>query len=171
MKTAPIIAFILVPWIFLAFSNAQDDRFQSVSGDSARSYLTDLQAEKSKPAEEKDSSLWTWGSAPRGRKIVDGKLAADPYYIWKSLNYTQGWLGETYVDPTTGYPVYSYIDPSTGMVQNFYVDPTTGGPVYINKYPGAGAQFYDSIPSSYLPSYSSSGYVLPPIFNSHDPWG
>jgi hypothetical protein len=57
------------------------------------------------------------------------------------------------------------------MVQNFYVDPTTGGPVYINKYPVAGAPFYDSIPSMYSPNYSSSGYVLPPIFNSHDPWG
>jgi len=60
MKTALIIAFILVSWNFLAISNAQVDGFQSVSGDSARSLLDNLQAEKSKPAEEKDGSLWAW---------------------------------------------------------------------------------------------------------------
>jgi len=171
IKTALIIALILASWNFLTISNAQDDRFQSVSGDYARGWLNDLQAEKSKPAEEKDGSLWAWGGAPKGRIIVNGSLATDPYYIWKSLNFAKGWLGETYVDPTTRYPVYAYIDPSTGLVQNFYVDPTTGGPVFINTYPGARVPYYDSNPSSYSPSYSSGDFVLPAIFNSNDPWG
>ncbi|MDD1742981.1 MAG: hypothetical protein LUQ47_06570 [Methanotrichaceae archaeon] len=170
MKIALIIAFILVSWNFLAISNSKVDGFQSVSGDSARSLLDNLQAEKSKPAEEKDDSLWAWGDAPKGRIIVNGSLATDPYYIWKSLNYTKGWLGKAYVDPTTGYPVYAYIDPYTGSVQNFYVDPNTGGPVYMNTYQGVEFPFYDSNPSWYSPSYSSGGFGLPAIFSSNDPW-
>jgi hypothetical protein len=81
------------------------------------------------------NDLWTWGGAPKGSMVVNGKLVPDPYYVWMSLNYTIGWLGEVYVDPNTGYPVYAYVNPYTGMQINFYMDPKTGKPVYINSYP------------------------------------
>jgi hypothetical protein len=96
------------------------------------------------------NDLWTWGGAPKGSIVVNGNLVPDPYYVWKSLNYTVGWLGEVYVDPGTGYPVYAYINPYTGMQVNFYMDPKTGKPVYLNTYPYYRSQYYGNA----LPSYS-----------------
>ncbi|MCJ7445847.1 MAG: hypothetical protein MUO26_15220 [Methanotrichaceae archaeon] len=115
------------------------------------------------------NDLWTWGSAPKCSIIVNGMLAPDPYYFWKSLNYTQGWLGKAYVDPNTGYPVYAYIDQYTGRVLNFYVDPATGSPVYTNVYSNA-VPYYVTIPPFDPPGYKSGGYMLPSIINSNNPW-
>ncbi len=87
---------------------------------------------------------------------------ADPYYVWKSLNYTSGWLGKVYIDPTTGYPVYGYIDPYTGVQVNYYIDPKTRKPVYTNSYPYYGL-YYDNA-SPYYFDYLSTDYMLPPTF-------
>jgi hypothetical protein len=170
MKTTLIIAFLLVIWNLPMITTAQIDGFQSVSGDSARSLLKDFQAEKSMTAKEKEDSLWAWGGAPKGRIVVNGSLASDPYYIWRSLNFTKGWLGQAYIDPKTGYPVYAFIDPSTGLVQNFYVDPKTGSPIFINRYQSIEFPFYDYNPSSNPPSYSPGDFGLPAVFSSYDLW-
>jgi len=52
------------------------------------------------------AAFWSWGGSSRGTIVVNGQLMTDPYYVWKSLNYTSGWLGKVYIDPTTGNPVY-----------------------------------------------------------------
>jgi hypothetical protein len=171
------IAAALMLSILLSLGHAQaSDYFQSVSGDFARAWLSEHTDQSSKPAESNGGDLWSWGSAPKGSIIMGGKLVPDPYSIWKSFNYTYGWLGEVYVDPSTGYPVYSYIDPYTGMqiyfyldpdAQKpvyFYLDPSTGRPVYINKgtidgFPGYGSLLspYGSDFSAYPSPYSWPG--------------
>jgi len=110
------------------------------------------------------NDLWTWGGAPKGSIVVNGNLVPDPYYVWKSLNYTVGWLGEVYVDPNTGYPVYAYINPYTGMQVNFYMDPKTGKPVYLNTYPYYEFPKYGNVPPLYSWDYLPVDYMHPFIY-------
>lgn len=146
MESRLILITVLVLGILLTACDCQPtSHFQSVSGDFGRTWLNNFIAQNPKPAENNSSSLWNWGGAPKGRMIVDGKMVTDPYYIWKSLNYTSGWLGKAYTDPKTGYPVYAYVDPNTGMPRYFYVDPNTGKPVYTNVGPTAGNPGYDGV--------------------------
>ncbi|MFZ3147800.1 MAG: hypothetical protein WA137_02030 [Methanothrix sp.] len=131
----------------------------SVSGDFGKNWISSFKAQNLKPAEQNlKKDLWSWGGSPKGSIVVNGKLLADPYYIWKSLNYTSGWLGKIYVDPTTGYPIYAYIDPYTGMQINYYMDPKTGKPVYTNTYPYYGFPYYGNVPSYYSSDYLPIGY-------------
>jgi hypothetical protein len=90
------------------------------------------------PSLSNGNSLWNWGGAPKGRIAVNGKLIPDTYYFWKSLNLTSGWLGQVYVDPKTGYPIYGFLDPNTGFPVYFYVDPNTGQTSFTNSGPFAG---------------------------------
>jgi hypothetical protein len=147
MRIALIISVILVSWNFLTISSAQNDGFQSVSGDFARSWLNDLQAEKAKPTEEKDGSLWAWGGAPRGRIIVDGTLFPLPNETIAKIadlgSSTGNWLGEVYIDP--------YL----------------GSPVYYNRPPTYGSNSMLPINPGYNPDYYPS---LPPVFKTNDPW-
>lgn len=162
MQSRFIVAATLILSILLSASYAQTSgRSQSVSEDFGRAWLNDRMAQNPTPAENNGGGLWSWGGAPKGSMIMGGKLVPDPYSIWKSFNYTYGWLGEVYVDPYTGYPVYSYIDPYTGLqiyfyldpdAQKpiyFYVDPNTGKPVYINKGTTDGISGYGSVLSPY----------------------
>ena len=110
------------------------------------------------------AAFWSWGGSSRGTIVVNGQLMTDPYYVWKSLNYTSGWLGKVYVDPTTGYPVYGYIDPYTGMQVNYYIGPKTGKPVYTNENPYYGFPYYENDSHYYSPDYFTPGYELPYIF-------
>ena len=141
---------------------------QFVGGDFGKNWISGFKVQNPQPAEGNlENDLWSWGSAPKGSILVNGKLVPDPYYMWKSLNYTSGWLGRVYVDPTTGYPVYGYIDPYTGMPIYYYVDPKTGKPVYTNSYPSYGYPNYGSVPpySYYSSYYLPTGYVLPTVSN------
>jgi hypothetical protein len=162
MQTRFIAAATLILSILLAASHAQtSDHFQSVSGDFGRAWLNDRMDQNPTPAKNDGGGLWSWGSAPKGSMIMGGKLVSDPYSIWKSLNYTYGWLGEVYVDPHTGYPIYSYIDPYTGgqiyfyldpdakKPVYFYADPITGKPVYLNKGTANGISGYGGVLSPY----------------------
>lgn len=156
---------------------------QYVGGSYGQGWLDSYNAQSPKPAAEQNAGndLWTWGSAPKGSIIVNGKLVPDPYYIWKSLNYTSGWLGEVYIDPSTGYPVYGYIEPYSGRAIYYYVDQKTGKPVYTNAYPATGVTYYDPFyypyydyygsASPYYPFYDWQGsYTLPPVFGTNSPW-
>ena len=109
---------------------------QYVGGEFGRGWLTGFQSQNKQPIEGNlQNGLWTWGGTPKGSIAVNGKLVPDPYYFWRSLNYSSGWLGRVYTDPYTGYPVYAYIDPHTGGIVHFCVDPDSKRPVY--SYPGA----------------------------------
>jgi hypothetical protein len=171
MEAAFLVVALLAVFLLITSCNGQNTRsFQDVSNDLETEWVSKLMANNIQSSQQNlKNDLWTWGSAPKGSIIVNGMLAPDPYYIWKSLNYTQGWLGKVYVDPTTGYPVYAYIDPYTGRILNFYVDPITGNPVYTNLYSNA-IPYYGTVPPFYLPVYKSDGYVLPSVFNSNNPW-
>jgi hypothetical protein len=137
----------------------------SVSGDFGRNWISSIKAQNPEPADQNpENDLWSWGSSPKGSKIVNGKLVADPYYIWKSLNYSSGWLGQLYVDPNTGNPVYGYIDPFTGMTVSYYMDPKTGKPVYTDTYSSYEYPYIGSLLANYPYDYGQTAYVLPSIF-------
>ena len=142
---------------FLADCCAQSQgSAQNVGGDYGRTWLSYLNAQNANPIVDSGSNgndLWNWGGAPRGRIAVNGKLVSDPYYIWKSLNYTSGWLGQVYVDSKTGYPIYGFLDPYTGSPVYFYVDPNTGRPVFTNSGLYAGYPYYDSVSPYYSPNF------------------
>jgi hypothetical protein len=178
MRTVFIVVVLLIVYLLVANSYSQSmSPAQYVGGNFGQSWIGGTVAQNPKPAvavQDPGNDLWTWGGAPKGSIIVNGKLAPDPYYIWKSLNYTSGWLGMAYVDPSTGYPIYAYTDPYTGMVIYFYVDPKTGNPVYTNVYPNVypatGFPYYGSVTPYYLSNYWPGSNVLPPVFNSNNPW-
>ena len=137
---------------------------QSVSGDFGRNWISNFNAQNPQPADQNlKNDLWSWGSAPKGSIVANGQLIADPYYFWKSLNYTRGWLGRVYVDPATGNPVYGYIEPYTGRPIYYYVDPKTNKPVFTNSYPSYGYPNYVTVPSYYSPYYLPTGYLPPAV--------
>ena len=165
MKAALTIAISLTICLLTADCYAQSTSgFQNVGGDFGRTWMSRYEAQNPQPAEQNlTNDLWSWGGSPKGTIVVNGQLMADPYYIWKLLNYTTGWLGKVYTDPITGYPVYGYIDPYTGMQVNYYIDPKTGKPVYTNENPYYGFPNNGNT-SLYYFDYLSPGYALPPIF-------
>jgi len=165
MKAALEIAILLVICLLAADCYVQStSNFQNVGGDFGRNWISRYEAQNPQPTEQNiTNDLWSWGGSPKGTIVVNGQLMADPYYVWKSLNYTSGWLGKVYTDPTTGYPVYGYIDPYTGMQVNYYIDPKTGKPVYTNSYPYYGLPYSENA-SPYYFDYLSTDYMLPRIF-------
>jgi len=135
MESRFIMMVVLISGILLTTCHAGPlSSYQSVSGDYGRTWLDNFKDQNPNTETNEDTStnLWTWGGAPKGMAIQNGKLVADPYYIWRSFNYSSGWLGQAYIDQTTGNPVYAYIDPYTGNTVYFYVDPKTGSPVTVN---------------------------------------
>lgn len=158
-----LITVILISGILSATSQEQaTGTYQSVGSDFGRAWLKNFQAQNpaQQPQVQNSTALWSWGGSPKGTLIQNGLLVTDPYYIWKSLNLTSGWMGQAYVDPDTGYPVYAFVDPYTGYPDYFYMDPKTGKPVYI--YPGAatGSPTRSSVPpySRYVGEPTSSVY-------------
>jgi hypothetical protein len=171
-----VILLLTLTSCFLAAScYAQStSRFQSVSGESARGYLGTIVGDDSKAAEEEDEDsggLWDWGGAPRGSKIVDGKLVTDIIYNLTPPTVPNSWLGDAYVDPYTGNQIYAYVDPKTGKPVYYYIDPKTGKPVYTNVDPVTGEPVYTSLSPFYSSDEGSNGgVVLPPVFSTNDPW-
>jgi hypothetical protein len=145
-----VVTMVLILGILLAICQAQAiGTFQSVGSDFGRTWLKNFQAQNpaQQPQAQNSTALWSWGGAPKGSTIQNGSLVSDPYNIWKSLNLTSGWMGQAYVDPKTGYPVYAFVDPYTGYPDYFYVDPKTGKPVYINSGTTTGTQTTGSVPT------------------------
>jgi hypothetical protein len=165
MKAAPAIALLLLICLSATDCYAQTaSNFQNVGGDFGRSWMARFGAQNPQPVQQNlTNDLWSWGGSPKGTIVINGQLMTDPYNYWKSLNYTSGWLGKVYTDPTTGYPIYGYIDPYTGMEVNYYIDPKTGKPVYTNENSYYGWP-YNGNTSPYYFDYLSTGYALPPIF-------
>jgi hypothetical protein len=82
-------------------SGGGNDHFQGVGGDFGRSVLNSLKANNPLPAEDNASNnLWSWGSAPKGKEMVNGKLVdAAPT---SEVNWSANWLG----DKTGMQPIY-----------------------------------------------------------------
>jgi hypothetical protein len=154
MKLRFKVAAFLILCILLTSCHAQTKaNFQSVGGDFGRTWLKDFLAEnpERQTKSQNSTTLWNWGGAPKGMMVQNGSLVADPYYYWRSLNYTSGWLGQAYVDPSIGYPVYAYVDPYTGYPDYFYLDPKTGKPVYVNAGAATQVPGYGSATPYYWP--------------------
>jgi hypothetical protein len=138
----------------------------SVSGEFGADWISAFKAQNPQTSNQNlENDLWSWGGSPKGSTVINGALVPDPYYVWKSLNYSRGWLGQVYTDPNTGYPVYSYIDPYIGMQVYFYMDPNTGRPVYLNGFSPFEYPYYGgAYPYYYSSGYPSSKYALAPVF-------
>ena len=164
MRTAFAVIISLTICLLAAGCYAQSMGFpQNVGGDFGRNWISSFNAQNPPPLEPNlKNDLWSWGSSPKGSIVVNGNLMADPYYIWKSLNYSSGWLGRLYVDPITGYPTYGYLDPYTGMPIYFYLDPKTTRPAFTNAFPSYGFPY--NIPPYYSQDFLPAGYLLPPAF-------
>jgi hypothetical protein len=135
-----ILALLISLFISLSSGQSAPD-YQSVSGEFAQKWIKDFENEKTVPvvevnqtegnkSRENESDLWSWGKAPRGSEIVDGKLVRDPYYLRPLLNLSSNWLGESYTDSDTGLPIDVYSDPLTGRKYYSYLNPTTGNPFF-----------------------------------------
>jgi hypothetical protein len=158
MKTALAVMVVLIACLLAVDCYAEStSRFQNVGGDFGRNVIGTLKANDTQPApvsNSSNSSLWNWGNAPKGSLIQNGKLVADPFNTWKSLNYTDGWMGEVEKDPYTGYPIYAYKIPGTGETKYFYIDPYTGKPIYVDRGNAIGTENV----------VGSASYTLPPVF-------
>lgn len=75
------------------------DRFQSVSGDFARSWLQEnLEDNVTEDESSLVNDLWNWGGIPRGKALVNGQLV-DVNNTTVIANKTANWLGITpYLD-------------------------------------------------------------------------
>ena len=131
-----IVIFLLLACLLINLSSGQSPPvFQSVSGEFAQKWIKDYKKESgiadpakisSNQSQDNDSDLWSWGSAPRGSKIVDGQLERDPNYLRPLLNLTSNWLDELYTDSDTGLPMEVYSDPLTGRKYHHILNPNTG---------------------------------------------
>jgi hypothetical protein len=95
-------------------------KFQVVGGDFGRAWISNYLAENPRAASQaNNSTLWGWGTIPKGKALRGGKLADAPNSTW--LYAATDWMGENYVDPYSG----RYIDPLTGqpVYRNFQVFP------------------------------------------------
>ena len=196
MKSIPFAAVcgLLLLFAFCiqtALASSEDaPDYQSVSGEFAQSWIKDFKEENglASPAivreeiannegesDENDSDLWSWGTAPRGSKIVDGQLVRDPNYLRALLNLTDNWLDESYTDSATGLPVNIYSDPLTGrkyydvlnpktgkllFAYYTYEDERTGQLVYVYTDPDTGEKIHaSSVPIDVIESLASGKSV------------
>jgi hypothetical protein len=180
------LVLCLLLCLLVAGSYAQDSsRFQSVGGEYGRKVISTIKADENQTtvASDTNSTLWSWGSSPKGTLVSNGNLIGDPRYTMKRLNVVSNWLGEsltdpystanyneytytdaqtgesvkTYTDPTTGEPYYTYTDPTSGKLVNIYFNPLTGVPTRASFAPGS------SQPEN--GEGKTQSYSLPPIFN------
>ena len=196
MKSIPFAAVcgLLLSFAFCiqtALASSEDaPDYQSVSGEFAQSWIKDFKEEnglaspaivqkqianKEDESDDNDSDLWSWGTAPRGSKIVDGQLVRDPNYLRALLNLTDNWLDESYTDSATGLPVNVYSDPLTGrkyydilnpktgkllFAYYTYEDERTGQLVYVYTDPDTGEEVHsNSVPTDVIESLASGNSV------------
>ena len=180
MKSIWALSAILMLCLSAAICSGQDTgHFQSIGGDYGKKLISSIDANDTKPEENESGTLWSWGSSPKGSKIVDGMLVEDPRYALKKLNVVSNWLGDSLVDPygvtapayaftdpDTGLPVQTYVDPLTGHYYYTYTEANTGKLVYVYFNPQTGEALYTSyapISGQYVEQNKS--FSLPPIFS------
>jgi hypothetical protein len=187
IKFAMNMLFLLLILITACGADSPD-RFQSVSGEFAKNWITSFKAQNPAPiqkSEENGSDLWSWGMAPKGSKIENGKLITDPYYLRPLLNYSSNWLGETYTDAATGLPIETYVDPLTGktiivylnpntgkaiFTYSTYLDPNTGKSVYSYVDPMTGNQVNSSVKPIDIVNALTGRLTGQTVSNQNEPW-
>ena len=80
-----------------------------------------------------NSTLWNWGTIPKGNMLVNGTLARDPFNIPGPIENPDSSYNRVGVDAFTGRAIYSYIPPGGAAAKYFYVDPYSGLPVYLER--------------------------------------
>ena len=185
LSAAGIVMLLLLACLFVSLSSGQSPpSFQSVSGEFAQKWIEDYKKESgiddparsgnmdSNQSRDNESDLWSWGSAPRGSKIVDGQLERDPNYLRPLLNLTSNWLDELYTNYDTGLPMEVYSDPVTGrkyyhilnpntgiafFTYCAYIDKDTGKMVYVYVDPDTGKEVKaSSVPADIIRSLAGS---------------
>ncbi len=155
MKIAFAVTALLIACLMAEGGLAQSSsssRFQSVGEDYGKAFLGTLRTTNPVPASSNNSSLWSWGSSPKGTSILDGGLVGDPKYAMRKLNIVNNWLGDSFVDPygtpeysftdsVTGAPVRVFVDSITGQYYYTYVDSTSKKTVYVYFNPETGIPF------------------------------
>jgi len=82
-------------------SGGGNDQYQGVGGDFGRAMLNSFKANNPQPAEDNASNdLWSWGTAPKGKEMVNGKLVDAA--ATSEVNWSANWLG----DRTNMQPIY-----------------------------------------------------------------
>jgi len=100
-------------------------KFQSVSGEFARSWLKNYLALNPRPVPQvNNTSLWDWGNIPKGKDLVGGKLVDNYTY---SQDLTTNWLGDYYLNPYTSEPINPDNYPG-------YVIPVYSSSQYLDPY-------------------------------------
>ena len=192
-SVAIMILFIISIFLAVASSQSTPPSFQSVSGEFAEKWIKDFKNENERAApkiesnksEDNGSDLWNWGRAPLGSKIVDGNLVTDPYYLRPLLNLSSNWLGETYTDPETGFPMETYSDPLTGKKIYRFLNPTTSKPFFTySTYPDAktgnlvyayidpmtGMEVYASTAPNDIINLLAGRMTNQAVYNQNEPW-
>lgn len=122
---AVITAFVL-SILFTACSAQLTNQFQSVGGDFGKSWISDFKSQNRPTASENlTNNLWSWGNAPKGKTVVDGKLV-DSTNKTAKINYTANWLG----DIPIGNPVYFNSSSPYG-----YYGQDPNNPKFVNAAP------------------------------------
>lgn len=99
--------------------------FQSVSGDFAQNWIKNYLAKNPSPVPQvNNTSLWGWGSIPKGKALVGGKLVENYTYY---QNMTSNWLGDYFLNPYTSEPINPADYPGS------YI-PVYSSPAYSNPY-------------------------------------
>lgn len=161
MKTALAVLALLIACLWAGLGLAQsEDRFQSIGGEYGRNIIGSLTANETRAAtsnNDSNSTLWNWGTIPKGSMLVNGSLSRDPFNNPGSIENPESSYVQVGVDAFTGRAIYSYKPPNGAAAKYFYVDAYTGLPVYVewgdittDGYSSAGA--------------ASQSYVLPSAF-------
>ena len=119
---AVLLALCLFAFVQSVLLSSGSGKFQEVGGDFGKAWISNVQAQNNKTADQgNNTTLWGWGTVPKGKALVGGKIVDAPNGTW--LYNATNWMGDNYVDPYTG----SYIDPNTGqrVYKNYQVFPTT----------------------------------------------
>lgn len=93
----PLIMIALVVGV-VAAQITSNDAFvpvsgQQVGGEFGRAWLQNFLRYNEPPVEaDQVNDLWSWGGAPKGKKVVGGKLVPDMTVNY--TNITSDWLGE-----------------------------------------------------------------------------
>ncbi len=161
MKTALAVSALLIACLLAGIALAQNgDRFQSIGGEYGRSIISSLTANETKVADSENNSnstLWNWGTIPKGNMLVNGTLARDPFNIPGPIENPDSSYSRVGVDAFTGRAIYSYIPPGGAAAKYFYVDPYSGLPVYVERE-DVTFEGYSSAPSG------RASYELPLAF-------
>ena len=137
MKAALAVSALLIACLLAGPGLGQSgDRFQSIGGEYGRSIIVSLTANETEAPDSENNSnstLWNWGTIPKGGMLVNGTLARDPFNTPGPIENPDSYFTRVGVDAFTGRAIYSYTPPGGAAAKYFYVDPYSGLPVYVER--------------------------------------